>query len=259
VRVSALAAQQQDLLEALFAQPTENAIKNEYASSINTSARGLKVYKSNAHALAGRVLQAAYPVLTQLLGAPSMATLARVVWHAHPPQCGDLAQWGEELPEFVRASEQLAGEPYLADVARVEWALHRCSSAADGVMDHASLALLTQLDPGEVQLVLAPGCAVLPSPWPVASLVNAHLKGEPSLLEAGRRLRAGADETAVLWRAGWRGQVREALAGEVDLISALLAGQSLGLALDAAPALDVAAWLPMAVQTGLLLGARPSQ
>jgi hypothetical protein len=253
--MSRLAAQQQALLDALFLSPTENAIENDSVSAIKTPARGLKAYKSNAHALAERVLQAAYPVLTQLLGAQSMGALARTFWHAHPPACGDLTQWGGALPEFVCASEQLAGEPYLADVARVEWALHVGANAADAVANYASMALLTQPDSGEVRLQLAPGCAVLQSPWPVVSLVNAHLKGEPTLAEAGLRLRAGTGEVALIWRAGWRMQVREALDGELALIGALLAGCSLGQALDAAPDLDVPAWLPMAVQTGLLLGA----
>ena len=255
--MSGLAAQQQALLEALFLLSPENAIKNDYIDTIETPARGLKAYKSNAHALAERVLQADYPVLTQLLGASNMAALARVFWHAQPPLRGDLTQWGGELPEFVRASEPLADEPYLADVARVEWALHLGASAADDVAEHASLTLLTQLDPDDVQLVLAPGCAVVASPWPVVSLVNAHLKGEPTLADVGRRLQAGTLETALVWRAGWRMQVREALVGEDDLINALLAGHSLGRALDAAPALDVPLWLPMAVQTGLLLRGRP--
>ena len=255
--MSGLAAQQQALLEALFLSPTENAIENDSVSAIKTPARGLKAYKSNAHALAERVLQAAYPVLTQLLGAQSMGALARTFWHVHPPVCGDLTQWGGALPEFVRASEQLAGEPYLADVARVEWVLHVGATAADGVADYASLALLTQPDSGDVRLQLAPGCAVLQSPWPVVSLVNAHVGGEPTLADAGLRRHAGTGEVALMWRAGWRMQVREALDGELALVSALLAGHSLGYALDAAPALDVPVWLPMAVQTGLLLGARP--
>lgn len=198
--MSTLAAQQQALLEAL---PAVDAIKNDGINEIYTPARGLKAYKFNAQAVAERALQAAYPVLTQLLGAQSMQALARAFWHAHPPVRGDLAQWGGALPELVRASKQLADEPYLADVARVEWALHSGASAADGVADDASLALLTQVDMGEVQLRLAPGCAVLQSLWPVVSLVNAHLKGEPTLLDVGRRLHAGQGEAALMWRAGW--------------------------------------------------------
>jgi len=259
MRMSPLAAQQQALLEALFVLPDRIAIKNDCIDAIDKTARGLKAYQSNAHAVAERALQAAYPVLTRLLGVQSMADLARAFWHAHPPLRGDLAHWGRELPEVVRASDQLADEPYLADVARVEWALHVGAGSADGVVDFASLALLTQPDSGEVRLQLAPGCAVMHSPWPVVSLVNAHVRGEPRLSDAGQRLRTGVGEAAVVWRAGWRMQVREALAGEVDLVGALLAGHTLEHALDAAPALDVPAWLPMAVQSGLVLGARNNQ
>jgi hypothetical protein len=47
--------------------------------------------------------------------------------------------------------------------------------------------------------------------------------------------------------------VREAVPGEEKFLHALLHGKFLGPALDAAPMLDFGAWLPMAVQTGLVL------
>lgn len=251
-----LAAQQQALLDALFNWPADSAAKNiaEYATDMG--ARGLKAYKANAHALAERSLLAAYPVLAQLLGEESFPALARAFWHAHPPLRGDVAQWGAGLADFVRPSAQLADDPYLADVASVEWALHLCASAANQTSDTASLTLLMQHEPDELHLRLAPGCAVVPSAWPVASIVTAHLNGSPSLQEAGRRLQAGVAEAAVVWRADLQPRMREALAGEVAFVPALLSGQALGAALDAAPALDFNAWLPLAVQTRLLLGVR---
>lgn len=254
--MSTLAAQQQALLAALFVWPLDDAINNIAAYAGSTRARGLKAYQTNGHASAERSLQAAYPVLMQLLGQESLYALAHALWHAQPPVRGDLAQWGAGLCDFVRASEQLAGEPYLADIARVEWALHACASAANQPQDLASFALLMQQDPGELQLHLAPGGAVVPSAWPVASIMLAHLTHEPSLAEAGRRLRAGVGEAALVWRADLRPRVRAAIAGEADFLVALWAGQSLGDALDVAPALDFNAWLPLAVQTQLLLGAR---
>ena len=57
-------------------------------------------------------------------------------------------------------------------------------------------------------------------------------------------------------RSGLRPLVRQAQAGEAAFVAALLRGQTLGAALDQAPALDIGAWLPMAVQTGLLLAVR---
>jgi hypothetical protein len=257
--MSSLAAQQAALLDALLDWPADNATENIAAYARGSWARGLKAYQSNGHALAERTLQAAYPVLTQLLGEESQRALARAFWHAHPPARGDLAQWGGELEVFVRASAQLADEPYLADVVAAEWALHRCASAADRVADPSSFALLMAQDPAVLNLFLAPGCAVVRSPWPVASMVLAHLDcpagHAPDLTVAGQRLRAGTAEDVVVWRAQFQPRLREGLPGEAQLLTALISGLSLGEALDAAPALDFNAWLPMAVQTHLLLGA----
>ena len=303
--MTALARQQQALLDALFAWPRDNAMLNIANYVYDTQARGLKVYQNNGHALAERTLRVAYPVLAQLLGADSFAALSRALWHAHPPARGDLAQWGGDLAGFVSASEQLTAEPYLADVARVEWALHTCAGCADRAPEPATFQLLMAHDPAALRLVLAPGCAVLHSVWPVASIVTAHRHPNsdddananakvhvaahgavtdrvdidvparsrppvqaPSRFEAvGEKLRAGAAETAVVWRAGFQPQVREALPGEARLLAALLDNCSLEDAVQnavrsdvrsdvqCADSLDFNAWLPMAVQSGLLLGA----
>ncbi|MBK9443108.1 MAG: hypothetical protein IPN53_18210 [Comamonadaceae bacterium] len=104
-------------------------------------------------------------------------------------------------------------------------------------------------------LVLAPGSVCLCSAWPVVSIVNAHLQPTPDLTQVGQLLRDGVAQEALVWRSGLRPLVREALMGEAQL-TALLAGQTLDGALEQATDLDISAWLPMAVQTGLLLGAR---
>lgn len=203
--------------------------------------------------LAQRALLAAYPVVAQMLGEESFAELARALWHAQPPVHGDIACWGSGLAAFMQASEQLQDDPYLPDVARVEWALHQCSGASDRAADLSTLALLTTDDPASLCLVLAPGCKVVCSTWPIASMLGAHLGGQPSLQEAGAQLRAGVAQDVVVWRAGLKPRFRPAVDGEVGAVMALLRGESLDQALFLAPQLDFALWLPMAVQSGLLL------
>lgn len=254
-----LARQQQALLAALLVWPPENATKIIADYACHPWVRGLMAYQSNGHALAVRALGAAYPVLVQLLGEDSFASLARAFWHAQPPVKGDVTQWGETLPGFLAGSTQLQEEPYLPDVARVEWALHRCASAADAKADVSSLQWLMERDPGLLALVLAPGCALVQSVWPVASVMTAHLQASPDFDEVGRRLRAGVTEAAIVWREGLHARMREALPGEAELVGALLAGQPLGAALEGAVDLDFKVWLPMAVQTGLLLAVRPME
>lgn len=254
---SRLQRQQDALMGALLAWPANDAI-NILANYVYlTGARGLLAYQSNGHALAERSLGATYPVIAQLLGDESFSSLARALWHAHPPVRGDLSQWGVDLPDYLTHDPQLADEPYLPDVARAEWALHTCASLADMPADPVTFALLMSDDPAQLRLVLAPGAVLIQSAWPVASLMMAHLNQTPSFEVVGQQLRGGVAQTALVWRAGLRPQVRECLPGETEFVATLLALAPLGDALDATDMstqpLDFNTWLPLAVQTGLLL------
>lgn len=217
--------------------------------------RGLQVYHANAAALAERALGAAYPVLAQLLGVENFTPLSRLFWRAHPPHCGDMAQWGAALPAWLQHQSQLTDQPFLTDVARVEWALHQLVSAPDAEVDAPSFQRLVSDDPDTLTLLLAPGTQCVASTWPVVSLVQAH---DPltavTLAQAGARLQQHVSETALVWRQGFKPRLRAALAGERAFIADLQAAQPLSHALARHPALDFNVWLPLAVSTGLLLG-----
>jgi Putative DNA-binding domain len=242
--VDNLAEQQNQLLAQLCAK------------QLTKPSRGMQAYRANAHASAERALLAAYPVMQQLLGADSFAQLARALWHAHPPERGDLAQWGQALASYVAGSPQLLGTPYLPDVARLEWALHTCATAADSALDATSFNLLTQHDPSALHLHLAPGTQLLASSYPVVTLLQAHT-GQAALGDAAKLLRQGQPQTALVWREGLVPRMRPVQADERDLLQALVAGQTLGQALEVmSPSLDFSAWLAAQVQSGLLLGAQ---
>ena len=209
-------------------------------------------------------LLAAYPVLAQCLSLDRFNALARAYWHAQPPQLGDVAQWGGELPSFLRASTQLQDAPYLGDLAALEWAWHRAASAADAQVDAASFALLQTQALTELRLRLAPGCCVVCSHWPIVSIWAAHVDHSVSIDQVRQRLAVSVGEVALIWRAGLRVQVRPIASAEHTLLMQLLAAESLGRALDVvdqlpedhlnSPAWDINAWLAQAVQSGLLLG-----
>jgi hypothetical protein len=257
--MSALLQQQQAMLDALFAWPAAEATQrlSGLARGVGSHApRGLMAYQANGHMLAERALQAVYPVVAHMLGSESFGQLARALWHTNPPARGDVAQWGAVLADFIAQSAQLQEEAYLPDVARVEWMLHGCASAKDRDADWTPLALLTTEDPNALTLQLAPGTQSLASAWPVASLWLAHTAGVPTFAEVGEQLRRGTPQDAVVWRQGLQPQLREALPGECALLGALQSGKALGAALDASSGLDFSRWLPLAVQTGLVLRAR---
>lgn len=260
----ALAREQEALLAALWAPAQDAALRALSGVAVPVRAgaqahlgRAVMAYRAHGRALAPRALTAAFPVLAQLLDQENFGALARAFWLAQPPALGDIAQWGAGLAEFVRDTPQLADEPYLADVARVEWALYRLAFAADATPDLASFTLLTTQDPATLTLVLSPGTLCITSPWPVVSIINAHLSGAPPLAEAARLVRERTGETALLWRDGLRPRVRQAAPGEAAVVAALQGGASLLDGLAQASALDFNAWLLPAVQSALLLGVAP--
>ena len=245
----ALQREQSNLLQAIAGQSS-----NAY------NPRGLQVYQANRAVLAERTLASTYPVITQLIGGTSFKPLARHFWQQHPPQRGDMGQWGAQLPEFLASAPQLAEEPFLADVARIEWALHQAATASDAVLDAASFELLAGAeDAPPVSLVLSPGVCMLASAYAVVSVINAHLQGQPTLDEAAARLQAGDGEYALVWRQGLKPKVRSVSPAEYQLITALQTSNTLGAALDQATstesAFDFNTWLTQAVQTGLVTGA----
>lgn len=253
-----LARQQSALLAAIWRPHTGSALQT-LAPQLDAgplALRGLQAYRSNAHELAVRALSAAFPVLLQLLDESNFRGLALGFWQSHPPARGDMAQWGDALAAHIEALPDLmADEPCLADVARAEWALHSAATAADAQADPASFALLAQADPAHLVLVLSPGATCIESRYPVASIITAHLQGEPTLAEAGQRLRDGVAETALVWRQGLKPCLREAMPGEAAFVAALQENASLLDSLAAAPQLDFNQWLLPAVQSGLLIRA----
>ncbi len=218
---------------------------------------GLGAYRANAHAHAERALLGAYPVVAALLGEQAFHALARALWHQHPPTQGDLGDWGAALAGFIAHQTDLASLPYLGDVARLEWALHGAGRAGDAVPDAASFAWLEREPPERLCLRLAPGTAVLLSPWPVLSLLDAHLHGEPDFATAARRLNAGVAENGRVWRQGGAVRLRPLDERTARFEAALLKGHTLAQALDTAP-INALAWLSEAVRDGLCTGVAPT-
>ena len=263
-----LGGQNDSALWALVGSKPLDASNPSGAAEKSLSRRGLQAYQSHGLALAERALGAAYPVTAQLLGDENFAALAQHFWRRQPPTCGDMAQWGEGLENFLAQAPQLAGEPYLADVAKVELALHRASFASDASPDMASFACLSADPPATPSLQLSPGVWLLASAFPVVSLIHAHhLPADDkklALAHAASMLECGTGENVLVWREGFRAQVKCISAAERALLAALLAGESLDAALTKAggadepncqPAFDFTEWLANAVRIGLVTGA----
>jgi hypothetical protein len=226
---------------------------------------GLRSYRANAVIASGRALADSFPTVLALLGEESFAALARAFWRDQPPQRGDLACYGAELADFVAADAQLPAVPYLADCARVDWALHRIEVAADAPALPAGLALLGEVDPDHLRVVLQSGLVVIASAWPVVRIHDAHRRSDTVATPAGggdfdrfaevrQALARGESQTALVWRDNWRGRVDAIDSAQRQLMQSLAAGESLASALSAAgEGFAFEAWLIAAVQRRLLV------
>lgn len=248
------ALRQQMLIRALWRDARPAVVEGWMRDEAACFQRGLSAYQAHGGAVAERALAAAYPTIRQLLGEQSFATMARVFWLQHPPERGDLAQWGETLAAFLERSETLAEEPYLGDVARLDWAVHRAEMAADAPAQlEGAWRLETELDPDALTLRLAPGLYLLSSPHPIAAIWLAHHRAEGSDDQRFAAVReafaAGRGEQVRVWRQGFRAAVEAVASDEFLFMQALLDRQTLAQALDAAGAdWGFEAWLIRALQ-----------
>jgi hypothetical protein len=256
------ARRQQALLAALDAAPGRPpegvglGLRERGARAV----RGLQAYRANAHALAERALAATLPTVQAMLGADDFAQLARRHWQTHPPQRGDIGEWGDDLPDAIEAEAGLAAWPWLADAARLDLALHRCERAADASVDAASLAWLGEADPATLRLVPMPGFAVIVSRHPIATIHAAHRSDETDAFVPVRAaIAAGRGESVCVFRQGWRAIVQAVDAPTATWLQALLQGVTLAEALDrAGSGFDFAAWLAQALEHGWLKAVRLS-
>jgi len=216
-------------------------------------AQRFAIHRNNVTVSLIDALADTFPVVQALVGGDFFRALAREFVRTAPPASPVLAWYGEEFPAFVAGFAPAAGVPYLADVARLEYARVLAFHAADaapvaGAAVAAPLAEPATLPGLAVRFV--PGCALLRSPWAIASLWAAH-QGDD---EAGAlsRIDPATPENALVCRRGLDVEVRALTAGDAAFVAALMAGAVLGDAVVAGagePGFD----LPAAL--GLLLAA----
>jgi hypothetical protein len=163
-----------------------------------SSSEGLRAYRANVRGNWSGALAGAYPIVRKIVGEGFFEALAHAYADAHPSCSGDLNQYGEHFAHLLSRLEQTEDVPYLPDVARMEWLAHRAYYAADPRPFEA------RGDPAAWRLALAPPCALLASPWPLARLWEVHQDDYRGPLEVDVSL--GGDRILV-YRPRWRAAV----------------------------------------------------
>jgi hypothetical protein len=232
------AVRQRQLLRVLWRDADADALQGQArAPGAHALRDAVAAYRGNAGAVAERALAGAFPTVAELVGEDNFGALARAFWSQHPPQRGDLGEWGAPLPDFIAASAQLADEPSLPDMARLDWLVHLATRASDGPAAAPSLAALADDDPARLALALVPGAALLTSDWPVATIWLAHRRpaGTPDrFADVQAAFAARRAEAAFVWRDGLAVRVAALAPADAGFVRALLSPAPLAAALDAA-------------------------
>jgi Putative DNA-binding domain len=252
------AQRQQVFLQALADGPS-GMERLHFREAAARAQRGLMAYRVNAQGLADRALSAAFGTVRAMIGAQDFAHLAHEFWLAHPPIRGDLGEWGEPFAHWLEAHAAVSEWPWLGDCARLDLALHQNERAVDAKLDAESLAELGRSDPSSIYIELMPGCALLLSRWPIATIYHAHqLQGDSrdlAFASLRKTLGQGAGEQVLIARDGWRAVVHTLDPTIFAWTLALMEGADLTTCLKrAGENFDFAAWLATALRNSWIKG-----
>ncbi|TAG13863.1 MAG: DUF2063 domain-containing protein [Rhodobacterales bacterium] len=206
------------------------------------------VYRNNVASSLTRALEAAFPNVRQLVGEAFFGAMAVVFLRAHPPRSRMMMLYGDDFPGFLEGFPPVAGLPYLADVARLDQAMRESYHAADAspLAEDAFQTLLGD-DIAGLRVQLAPAVRLVRSRWPVVSIWTAHAEGGPPPAP-------GAEDALVL-RPAFDPLPHRLPPGGGAFVAALLAGQTLGQAVDAAGSeLDLPSILSLLIAGRAIVG-----
>jgi hypothetical protein len=194
--------------------------------------RRFDVYRNNVAASLTEALQKGFPVLRKLVGRETFDRLAGTFLRAHPPSSPLLMHYGGEMPGFLEGFAPLSHFGYLPDVARLELAMRRSYHAADAdPIAPEAVAHRSGADLLRARVKFAPAVELLLSRWPLYDIwrYNTH-KDAP-------KPQARAQSVLIL-RPQYDPAPHAVDAATAACLAALLAGQDLATAFEAAVARD---------------------
>jgi hypothetical protein len=178
----------------------------------------------------------AYPTLAWLLGDARFDSLAARVIRDAPSRDPDLGRFGGGLPRILAATE-LAGDPWLVEVASLERAMTELLDAADPppTLDHAALEAWSPERWPTLRVRPIPALRILDAERDVGVLWSLREADEdPEVAWAAAREGLAPVDARLIWRRDYQVFHRPLAAAEAATLRALVAGEPLASALDAA-------------------------
>lgn len=213
---------------------------------------GLAVYRRNIVGHISRALKVQFPTVRAMLGQGAFEAVCARYCRDRPPTRGDLAWVGEDFAAYLAQQGDLEPWPWLTDSARLDWALWRVLFEAPARFGTADLERLTNEDPVDLFLLLAPGTRLLRSRWPVVTLKALHATPDVETSAIEQALQSPG-EIAWVWRQGWESDCCVLTQADAHWLTILGDTPNLDQTLEAAPPeFDFRRWLHQAVERGWL-------
>lgn len=209
------------------------------------------VYRNNVTVSLTEALRQAFPVLRKLVGDDFFTAMAHEFLRAHPPQSPLMMFYGDEMPDFLEGFPPVAHLGYLPDIARLEGAIRHAYHAADVAPVPADE--LAQLAPEALvaaRLDLAPSLRLIRSNWPIHGIWSANTQGTAAP-------KATTAEDVLVTRPEFDPIPQLLPRGAAPFVASLMAGQTVGTALDAGAAFDLSATLGLLIGAGAITKIKP--
>lgn len=140
------------------------------------------IYRNNVTVGLIDALLVRFPVINLMLGDEFFKAMAHLYIKISPPISPLMMFYGDGFADFIEQFDPAKEWPYLADIARIEAAItHSCHAADTDAMSGEDLAKVTPDALPQLSLTLHPSIRLISSPYPVASLWQAHQKDAADL------------------------------------------------------------------------------
>ena len=232
---------QLEFTSALFNASSDHTASNESVNAwvredgIAAAAR-LDIYRNNLREGFIKALAIGFPVIERLGGTDYFRQLALAFLQAHPSRAGNLHHIGEPFAPFLKKRFAGTQYEYFADVAALEWA-HQCALVAP---DRPALTAdaFREIAPADYEHLVFefhPACGFVDASCPVIRIWRANQPETQS--DEAIDLSSSADKVLIL-RMPECVEFHSLPHARFALFAALSRGESLGMALERAQALE---------------------
>ena len=213
------------------------------------------VYRNNVTVGLIDALAAIFPAVRRITGEEFFRAMARFHIRETPPTSVLLLEYGRDFPAFIARYEYAQDMPWLADTARVERAWLDAYHAADAEpLSPSSLAAVPAERLADLVFTPHPAARIVRSRFAAVTIFAANRTRDPF-----DKINAGEPEDGLVTRPGFEVEVRRLRAGGAEFLSALIAGETLGVAADAAlqacSSFDIGAAIAGMIEAGALTSA----